>query len=79
MPKDKDQDQPERFIHPEESMQAAHHLKMAHKVKQDKQLHKAAKGHLAEEHEALSAALGKKSDSKKAEKKAPPAKAKGKK
>jgi hypothetical protein len=71
----KDKEQAERYIHPDESMQAAHHLKMAHKVKGDKQLHKAAKGHLAEEHEALSAALGKK-DSKKESKKAPPKKKK---
>ena len=63
--KEKEQDQPERYIHPEEAAQAAHHMKMAHKVKADKHLHKAAKEHLKSEHEALSAALGKK-DSKKA-------------
>lgn len=60
----KEQDvQPERYIHPEEAAQAAHHMKMAHQVKADKHLHKAAKEHLATEHAALSAALGKK-DSK---------------
>lgn len=60
MGKKKEEDQPERYIHPEEAAQAAHHMKMAHKVKADKHLHKAAKEHLSAEHEALSAALGKK-------------------
>ena len=71
MAKDKEPEQPERFIHPDEAAQAAHHLKMAHHVKNDKQLHKAAKGHLQAEHEALQGALGKKPEKAK-EKKAPP-------
>lgn len=67
--KDSKDKQPERWIHPEEAAQAAHHMKMFHKIKQDKDLHKAAKEHVKGEHEALSAVLGKSSDSEK--KKAP--------
>lgn len=60
----------ERFVHPDEAALAAHHLKMYHNIKQDKDLHKAAKDHLKNEHEALGAVLGKKEAKEKVKSKA---------
>jgi hypothetical protein len=58
----KSEKEAERFVHPEEAAMAAHHLKMYHNIKQDKDLHKAAKEHVKKEHEALGAVLGKKEE-----------------
>lgn len=60
----------ERFVHPDEAAMAAHHLKMYHNIKQDKDLHKAAKEHVKKEHDTLGAVLGKKEEKAKPKAKA---------
>lgn len=73
---DKEPKAPKREFYPGEAEQAAHHLKMYHSVKADKDLHKAAKDHVKKEHEALGKVIGKKSEEKEAPKKKQPAKKK---
>lgn len=48
-----------RMVSPFEAEDAALHLKKAHEIKKDKDLHKAAKEHMKREHAKLGEVLGK--------------------
>jgi hypothetical protein len=76
MSKEKEPKAPKREFYPGEAEQAAHHLKMYHSVKADKDLHKAAKEHVKKEHAALGEVIGKKSEDKEPKKKPQPPKKK---